>query len=177
MADAGQIRLMAGETMVWKGAPHAGLLLRPIEIFLIPFTLLWAGFAVFWNVTVWTSDTGPVFTLFGIPFLIVGLYATIGRFVLDILLRRATRYAVTNQRIVISRGSKTTSLDIRHLPALELSEHGDGSGTIRFGPAISLLRANNNFGIWQPSLDPTPQFIRVPNVRSVYALIRKQAEA
>lgn len=165
---------MTGETTVWKGQPHQGLLLRPIDAFVIPFSLLWAGFAVFWNVEVWSSDAPLFMQLFGLPFLIAGVYATVGRLALDKLLRRATTYSVTTERVLIARGSKTVSLDIRHLPALELTEYSDGSGTIRFGPAISLLDGRN-LGIWQPTFDPVPQFLRIPRARSVYELIRKQA--
>lgn len=164
---------MAGETTVWKGQPYQGLLLRPIDAFVIPFSLLWAGLALFWNIEVWSADTPLFFWLFGLPFLVVGVYATIGRLWFDMRLRRATIYSVTTERVLIARGSKTVSLDIAHLPALELTEHSDGSGTIRFGPAASLF-SNNNFGVWQPSLDPVPQFIRIARARAVYDLIRKQ---
>ncbi len=165
---------MAGESTLWKGRPHQGLLLRPIDAFIIPFSLLWAGFAVFWNIAAWSTEAELFFRLFGLPFLVAGAYITVGRLWFDILLRRATRYSITTERVVISRGSKTVSLDIRHLPALELIELSDGSGTIRFGPAISLLEGRN-LGIWQPTFDPVPQFIRIPRARSVYELIRQQA--
>ncbi|WP_066530393.1 hypothetical protein [Erythrobacter sp. CCH5-A1] len=165
---------MTGETTVWKGQPHQGLLLRPIDAFLIPFSLLWSGFAAFLIFEVWSSGA-PLFSqLFGLPFLVFGAYGTFGRFLLDIYLRRATSYTITTERVVIVRGSKTVSLDIRHLPALELTELSDGSGTIRFGPATSVFDGRN-FAIWQPSSDPVPQFLRIPRARSVYELIRKQA--
>jgi hypothetical protein len=41
--------LMRGERVLWEGRPATGLLLRPIELFLIPFGLFWGGFAVAWN--------------------------------------------------------------------------------------------------------------------------------
>lgn len=165
---------MTGETTVWKGQPHQGLLLRPIDAFTIPFSMLWAWFAVSWNVEAWSSDAPLFIRLFGLPFLVVGLYATVGRFALDISIRRATTYSVTTERVLIARGSEIVSLDIRHLPALELTEHSDGSGTIRFGPAINPFKGRD-LGAWQPTFDPVPQFIRIPRARSVYELIRKQA--
>lgn len=165
---------MAGETTVWKGQPHQGLLLRPADALVIPFSLLWASFALFWNIEVWCADTPLFFKLFGLPFLLAGAYATVGRLWLDMRMRRATTYSVTTERVLIARGSKTVSLDIAHLPALELTEHPDRTGTIRFGPAASLLGGGNNFGIWQASLDPVPQFIRIDRARTVYELIRNQ---
>lgn len=147
-----------------------------MEIFLIPFSLLWGGFAVFWNANVWTTDAAPFFKVFGLPFLIVGLYVTVGRFFIDMRLRKATTYFVTNKRVLIARGSNLKSLDIKRLPSLELDERPDGSGTIRFGAAAGLFSGANNFGIWQPTFDPTPQFIRVPRVRSIYDLIQKLSD-
>lgn len=180
MRDVARAHLLSGERVLWEGKPYPGLVLRPIELFLIPFSLLWTGFAIFWNFSVWKSGADLSFQLFGLPFLIVGLYATFGRFLIDIHLRKGITYFVTNKRILIARGAggmKVKSLDIKRLPALEFDERSDGSGTIRFGPTGGLLGAANNFGIWQPTFDPTPQFIRVPNVRSVYDLIQKQSDA
>ena len=172
--------LLPGERIVWEGNPAAALIFRPIEAFLIPFSLLWAGFAVFWNVSVWTMNGATAdlpFKLFGLPFLLTGLYITAGRFWLDRRLRQNLYYFVTNRRILILKGASRSTLksvDIERLPALELNERADGSGTIRFGPPVNWF-GSNNLAIWQPTFDPTPQFIRIPNVRSVYALIQNQA--
>lgn len=171
--------LLPGERIVWKGHPYSGLILRPIEVFLIPFSLLWGGFALFWNASVWTTDAELSFKLFGLPFLIAGVYVTVGRFLVDISLRKKIAYFVTNKRVLIKKrsgGSGTKSLDITRLPALEFDERSDGSGTIRFGSSGGLF-AGNNLGIWQPTFDPTPQFIRISNVRSVYELIQKQPDS
>lgn len=181
MSDDLQRALFSGERVLWKGEPYKGIIFRPIEAFLIPFSLLWGGFAVFWNVSVWFADqlvSDLPFKLFGLPFLIAGLYITFGRFWIDRQLRRRLRYAVTNRRILIykhSRNSISKSLDINRLPSIELNERPDGSGSIRFGPALSLFDGQS-FGIWQPTFDATPQFLRIQNVRSVYELIHKQTD-
>jgi hypothetical protein len=168
-------QLLPDEKIIWKGEPFHGILLRPIEGFLIPFSLLWAGFAVFWNVSVWQSGADFFFKLFGLPFLIAGLYVTVGRFLIDMSIRKGTTYFVTNKRVLIAKGSMLKSLDIKRLPSLELDERSDGSGTIRFGASSGLFSGANNFGIWQPASDTTPQFIRVARVRSLYDLIQKQS--
>lgn len=170
-------RLFAGEKLLWSGAPWQGLfLMRPAEAMMIPFSLFWGGFVIFWNVNVWSMARADiVFKLFGIPFLIAGVYITVGRFVIDAWLRSKTQYAVTNQRVLIERGGlfpSRKSLDIDRLPALELNERGDGSGTIRF--ASSNWLANNNIGVWSAATDPTPQFLRIEHARTVYELIAKQ---
>jgi hypothetical protein len=118
------------------------------------------------------------FKLFGLPFLIAGLYFIFGRFWIDMRVRRNLRYAVTDRRVLIFKKGNATSksIDLKKLPTLELNERADGSGTIRFGPATSFFDGRN-FGIWQATSDATPQFIRVQNVRSVYDLVQKQSVA
>ncbi len=178
MIDTVEPNVFPGESIVWKGEPYSGLILRPMEVFLIPFSLLWGGFALFWNVSVWNTDADPSFKLFGLPFLVAGLYVTVGRFFIDMHLRKKVTYFVTNKRILIQRsgGNKVKSIDIGRIPALELDERSVGSGTIRFGSSSGVF-SGNNFGIWQPTFDPTPQFIRIPNVRSVYQLIQKLSDS
>ena len=167
--------LLSGEKILWQGQSNSGFIFRPIELFLVPFSLLWGGFALFWNISAWTADSPLFFNLFGLPFLIIGVYLIFGRFLIDAWIRKKTHYFVTNQRVLITRGfgSKVKSLDLKRLPGLELEERPDGSGTIRFGGSTNWFMSAN-FGIWQPTFDEVPQFIRIPNVRIVYELIQNQ---
>src|SRR5438309_11166302 len=123
--------LFNGERVMWTGQPKQGLALSGRDTFLIPFSLMWGGFAIFWNAMVWLApfdtaggdDPGWFFKLWGLPFLVIGLYLIIGRFFHDARIRKKLFYAVTDQRILILRKSKITSLDIQRLPRLELTEH------------------------------------------------------
>ena len=163
------------ERVLWRGQPGTGLLIRPVDVGLIPFSLMWGGFAIFWNVQVWSAPHGGLpFQLFGLPFLVIGLYMIAGRFLADIWLRRRMNYYVTDRRIIIERGGPfpaLQSVDLRRLPALDLSERPDNSGTIRFG--LSEGTGRRGFGMWMPALDRTPQFLAIPKVREVYALIER----
>ena len=174
-------QLFAGERIVWTGQPKQGLVLGARDFLLIPFSLLWGGFAIFWNASVWTipsTGEGPdwFFRLWGLPFLIIGLYVIAGRFLHDALLRRRLTYGVTNQRILVARGrSKVTSLDIQRLPRLELSEHRDGTGSIDFEEnSMFSGRTMNGLGVWLPALAGA-QFFRIASPRGVYEMIRNQA--
>ena len=176
MGEAFQGRLLNGERVVWEGQPAGGFLLTSRDAFLIPFSLFWCGFAVFWE---WTamhaSRAAPEFPLFGIPFILIGFYFVIGRFFVDAWARANTVYAVTSQRILILRNgpfSRFTALAINRLPELSLDERADGRGTIRFQPQQPMW-SNRNWSGWTPALDPTPQFLAVADARNVFDRIQK----
>lgn len=59
-----------GENILWTGKPKSGVVYRQADIFLIPCSILWCGFAIFWVII--ASQAG-IFALFGIPFVIIGL--------------------------------------------------------------------------------------------------------
>lgn len=43
--------LSSGE-LLWSGPPRGGLRLRRQDAFMMPFCILWGGFAVFWEFSV-----------------------------------------------------------------------------------------------------------------------------
>ncbi len=59
------------ETLLWTGKPKSGIIFRTADIFMIPFSILWCGFAIFW--VIMASQGGGIFGLFGVPFVIIGL--------------------------------------------------------------------------------------------------------
>lgn len=178
--------LLTGERIIWTGRPKQGLLLSGRDGLLIPFSLMWGGFAIFWNYSVWTMGKGGdgpdiFFKLWGLPFLGIGLYFIVGRFLHDMAIRKSLIYAATDQRVLVLRGSrspKLTSLDIHRLPRLELSEHRDSTGTITFesSPGLSVY-AMNGFAWWVPTLSGSAQFYRIASPRVAYELVRNQSHA
>jgi len=168
--------LSAGETLLWNGRPRQGLVLRAADAFLIPFSLLWAGFAFFWEIGVMTSGAPFFFMLWGIPFLIVGAYITVGRFFVDAYIRSKTSYGVTNERILIIAGlvSRTVkTLPLQTLGEIALQQYADGSGTITLGPNLPFAAWYRGFA-W-PGMDQrlSPAFERIPDAKHVYDLIRQ----
>ncbi len=155
-------------------------MLTGMDAFLIPFSLLWAGFAIFWEAAVIRVETTPLFfKLWGVPFVLMGLYLVVGRFFVDAWSRRALRYAVTDKRIPIlrqGRSTKLTALPIDRLPALTLIERQSGRGTIQFDRSQPLW-GYRGFGPWMPSSDGTPQFLQIENVRAVHDQINRLAAA
>lgn len=47
-ANAIESRLLPGEKILWTATPVQGLMLSASDAFLIPFSLIWCGFAIFW---------------------------------------------------------------------------------------------------------------------------------
>jgi hypothetical protein len=149
-----ETQLGPGEILLWSGPPKSGLLLRSSDVYTVPFSLLWCGFAVFWNVGVWYSDAPVFFRIWGLPFLVIGVYFVIGRFFMDAWQRAKTYYGVSNERIIIVSGifsRNVRSLALRSLSDISISEKSDFSGTITFGPeetgsgrtGFSFSRQNN----------------------------------
>ncbi len=165
-------RLLTGERILWSGRPAQGFLLASRDVLLIPMSLLWGGFAVFWETTVLTRPNTPgFFGLWGIPFVLIGLYLIVGRFLLDAWIRSGMSYAVTNKRILISRSgpfAKFTAVSLDRLPDASIIGNAGRRGTIRFGEPAQLWGRRNSFASWTPSLDPTPQFIAIEDAQSVF---------
>ncbi|HKR36064.1 MAG TPA: hypothetical protein VJT10_14570 [Steroidobacteraceae bacterium] len=66
----------------------------------IPFSLLWGGFAFFWEYSVLQQKDAPVFfALWGIPFVLAGIYIIIGRFFVDSYQRSRTWWPAISKRM------------------------------------------------------------------------------
>jgi hypothetical protein len=168
--------LRSDEKLLWTGQPAQGLRLRGSDVFLIPFSLLWAGFAFFWEWSVLHQDAPGFFALWGVPFVLAGIYIVLGRFFVDAALRTRTYYALTSQRIVILSGLWTRelkSLWLRSLPELSLKEGPGTRGTIEFGsspwPMGQWFRGTSWPGM---SKHQPPSFELIEDPRSVYDLVR-----
>jgi hypothetical protein len=161
-----------GERQLWAGSPGRGVRLRGGDAYAIPFTLVWAAFAVNWELQVVHNGAPLFFRLWGLPFLGIGVYLTVGRFVLDASRRARTTYVVTSERILIIRGTsnvETKSIPLASLTDMSLTEHRDGSGTVTFGGIAP--PANRPRVLWTGA-SMIPAFEFIPDARQVYDIIR-----
>ena len=159
-----------GETVLWRGSPQPGHHFERSDVAFIPFSIFWCGFAFFWEFKVITSGAPPFFALFGIPFIAVGLYITVGRFFHRAYLNKHTAYVITNQKIIRKIGKKIDMLDAKTMPTVHVTAHADGTGTIRFGqPVYYQRRGGYGYNSWSPSdgiftLDNIPEVARVQQI-------------
>jgi hypothetical protein len=181
-------RLLRGEKVIWRGRPQQGFMLTPKDAYLIPYSLVWGGFSIFWESNVLRISNAPVFMpLFGATFVLIGLFMIFGRFFVDGWIRAGVFYALTDRRILILRSRPSVrfqSVNLGRLPETTLNETSNGRGTIWFGPAPPIW--NDAFAIWNyrvtmigfwvPSLDPTAQFLAIEDVKKVFASLQERAQ-
>lgn len=172
--------LTPGERLLWTGSPRQGLLLRPSDAFMIPFSLLWGGFAIFWEASV-LSLGGPIFfAIWGVPFVLVGLYMIVGRFYVDARVRAKTAYALTDRRAIVVSGlfsSTVRSVELRGVSELSVAERANGTGTITFGPSVTGAAWFGGMPWPGVSAKLPPAFELIADVRTVYQRVREAQAA
>jgi len=170
--------LAPGEEILWQGQPRSTIdwsgLLTPTTLGGVVFT----GFSLFWMGMAFamTAGTGApfpfnIFPVFGLPFLLVGLWMLGGRLVLDAWMRGRSWYTLTDQTAFIARdvfGRKTLdSWPLRDIERITLEEGTPGSvifhmshGTMRATPRnMTRIRALG--------------FHQIDEAQHVYGLMRR----
>jgi hypothetical protein len=176
-----QPELLSDETLHWAGMPNPRVIFHSDDWTAIPFSLLWGGFAIFWEGGVlgyWGNSkegiVSPFMVLWGIPFVLCGQYMIWGRFLHDAWLKRRTYYAVTNRRVVaLQEGSnrKLSTVPLEAIPSIE-SEEGE-NGTLWFGPKYPLVgsRGSRKRGMSRFSVEDVTVFADIAEARNVRQLV------
>lgn len=168
------------ETVLWQGRPLPGKWFHRQDFYLIPFCVIWCGFAVFWEFSA-IKDGHLFLILWGIPFVAVGLYMVFGRFFYQQAVKRKTRYAATTHRIIVQSRNQLTFLTYRQIPIISRALNRDGSGTICFGPRQTYLSIRPR--LVYPSIGPQRENTQQPAVtcfediadaERVYRIIEEQ---
>lgn len=168
-------QLFPGERLIWSGRPVDGLRLRAADWCLIPFSIFWTVFSLIWMGGAYFTGASILFRLFGVPFVLIGLFLLFGRFFTDAHTRSRTCYGITNERILILGGlfnRQIKSLLLQSLTDVTLNERKDGIGTITFGPTWILANQGES-----ASPRTLPSFDLIPNAREVFRTIQEAQKA
>ena len=108
--DRSALRVAPREQLLWSGRPDARALFIPADGFLIPFGLLFLGFAVFW--TTEAAEGAPAFfPIFGFVFIVFGL-SRVRPILVKVWRKRRSIYAVTDRRAFAVEGGTVTDTPI-----------------------------------------------------------------
>lgn len=159
----GPSELLPGEQVKWHGAPGRGIRFQGTDALAIPGSLLWAGFAVFWVATAAKNGAPWFFVAWGVPFVIVGSYISVGRFFADAYRRKHTHYLLTERRAIVVTTRplrRVRSVYLASLEEIQLVGERNGAGSLIFGSRAVAGRGT----------PASPRFEWIDEVRKVYAL-------
>lgn len=169
--------LYGPEQLLWAGRPIQGFLLRPHDIFLLPWGWIWAVviYRDFYYFHFTSNDPLYMQLRFGF-WVLLGLYLFVGRFLIDIRQREVTYYGVTNQRAIIVSGllnRNVQSIFYDTLNDIELSGAIERRGTITFCRDSSLDWWGETSLIRRTLYKPTNTiFEKILDARKVYDIIQ-----
>jgi hypothetical protein len=106
-----------GEQVLWAGRPDPTVRFTRADMYLIPFSVMWGGFALFWETAVITNGAPLFFMAWGVPFVAIGLYFIFGRFIYKRRRKERTAYAITTGRALVAVDSRSlVDSPIRYTP-------------------------------------------------------------
>jgi hypothetical protein len=188
-----QQELGSGESLLWQGQPEQRIIFHTSDWAAIPFSLMWGGFAIFWELSV-TGLIGMghppkfvfnvVMMFFGVPFVLIGQYMIWGRFLYAAWQKARTHYAVTSKRVLVVYSGATRKLHTASLASLDsisLTTRADGAGSVEFAPFFNPnqpffgpRKRRNNLSL-NIDLDRLA-LLDIADARSVYQLIQRQRD-
>lgn len=183
--------LQDGEAILWQGQPDPAIdwrgLLSPLSLFGLFFALFALGWMAFTGALLGGTDTpvlGLLFALFGLPFLLLGLYLMAGRLWVEAQRRRKTWYTMTTHQAFVAedllgmKGLKTYA--IAEMPPVELIDGRPGD--VIFG-SVTYTAPPRHPGSRKPrkrlagSTTVRTGFFRIHDARKVWALLRERRAA
>jgi hypothetical protein len=180
-----QSELVSGESLVWAGRPNPRVIFHSDDWYTIPFSLLWGGFAIFWEAGVLgffghgSKGVPLLFALWGVPFVLIGQFMIWGRFVYDGWLKRRTYYGITNRRLVaMQEGTKRKACSM-YLDAIPSVERDGGSvGTLWFGAKFRVQAGGGQRtrNLSRFHVGNVPVFVDIDDADYVYRLILDLSE-
>jgi len=177
--------LEPGERVLWNGRPNHRRWLYPQDAVLAPFSLAFGGFSILWEASVLSSQSGHgklQAALWGVPFVVIGLYLMAGRLFARRWLRKRTLYAATEARALSiepswTGGERVTSVWFSAFPPVDEQLARNGRGTIWIGSIAQGQRRLGAGSGWpgaRAAMANAVVFADVPDAADVYAKVRRQ---
>lgn len=122
--------LTDGEEIIWQGTPEKITFFTRADILLLPLTLLLGGYLIFWSIaSARLIAAGNLsFPLFGLLFLLIGIYLVFGRIWFRYKRRSRDCYAVTSKRVITVNSLRDTSTEF--IPLSELTPRISGKNLL-----------------------------------------------
>ncbi len=153
--------LLPDEDVLWFGQPDPRIIFARADFFMVPFSLVWGGFAIAWEVGVVAalasgethSGNGGslwMFAVGGVIGVAVGLYLIFGRFIFKWIRKKHTYYALTNRKalsVTRLRRDSAKAVFVEDMASIKKFVRRDGAGTIQFGDMPSRFASYANTGL------------------------------
>ncbi|MCA0204416.1 MAG: aspartate carbamoyltransferase catalytic subunit [Proteobacteria bacterium] len=173
--------LEEGETILWQGRPVTGVRLRDFLGLPLVFGLFFTGFSLVWIAMARLMTQGEdfsVFPLFGLPFLLVGLYVAFGLPFGKDYLRKRSWYTLSDRKAYVATElfgkRRLKAVPYAEMNILELEDGTPGSVTFKREITVSqYTRRNRSGGRSRRSQTTTTNigFERIEDARTVYRMI------
>jgi hypothetical protein len=168
--DRVKASLRSSEQLLWVGEPDPDVRFTQFDRFFVPFSVLWAGFAVFWELAA-ISSGDPFFILFGIPFVAAAGYITVGRFVYKRRRKLGTAYGVTTERALVVADRSLRDTPIVGVPTTVRWTRDARHLDITFGTNSSRLGWPSYANTGMEVFDPTAEVFAFHDVADGHAVL------
>ncbi len=174
--------ILADERLLWTGKPVKEIRLLPSEKIIMVFGAFWTAFSAFWIAMAYAGTAemegdaimANIFPLFGIPFLLVGLYLMIISPIRAKRKRKNVEYALTDKRVLIFYNNKIQSLQAFKYNEIQNISFGcdaDGVGIVTFLSAFATMIGGNGLNVKSRRTAGTLYgFYNIDNVKKVYKI-------
>lgn len=137
-----QTHLRADEQLLWYGVPDQRVWFAPADAFLIPFSIFWCAFAIFWESGVVAGGAPAFAEVWGIPFIAIGVYFVVGRFAYKRYRKSRTAYGITSQRALIADPRSFADMPLQQQPVMVRRSRDGRHASVMFGTTASPARGS-----------------------------------
>lgn len=150
--------LINGEHILWAGKGKGVGQGAIVGVF---FAIFWLGFAVFW--TVGATVAGGVFGLFGVPFVLIGIFL-----ISSFIFPPKKYYAITNMRILRKEGKNMISERLDQVVDVTVTVRGSGKGDVTYRSTGNTFYRSNSHNV-----TAMRGFFNVENPNEVYCILNE----